>query len=94
MNNVSRRMIGNKAKFNASWTGPFEIIRIVNDKTCEIREVGNEGNVEIQNIRFLKPYKVSPYTNIMNTAMMMMERSDNKREYDKIIQYAQKKRLM
>ena len=93
LNNVKRRLIGNKSKFTETWTGPYEIIEKINDKQYKIRNIDN-NNEELQNIKFLKPYVVSPYTNVMNRAMAMIEREDKDRDYNKIIQYAQKKKQM
>ena len=91
LNNIQRKMIGNKAKLTPSWTGPFEIIEIINDKTYKIRDIETE-NEEIQNLRFSKPYKVTPYINMMNHAMMMMNKQDkHDKEYDKIVKYTQEK---
>ena len=93
LSNIRRRLIGNKAKFTQTWTGPFEIIEIVNNNQYKIRNIDN-NNVEYQNVKFLKPYTVSPYTNLMNRAMTMIERDNNDRDYQKIIDYAQKKKKM
>ena len=82
-------MIGNKSKFTESWTGPFEIIEVINNKQYRIRDIEN-NNEELQNVKFLKPYVVTPYTNMMNKAMMMIERNNNDRDYNKMIQYALK----
>ena len=89
LSNIRRRLIGNKAKFTESWAGPCEIIKIVNDKQCKIRYI-DTGNEELQNIKFLKPYIVTPYRNVMSKAMMMIEKNDTNRDYDKIIKYVQR----
>ena len=84
-------MIGNKSKFTESWTGPFEIIEVINDKQYRIRHIENE-NEELQNVKFLKPYKVTPYTNMMNKAMMMIDKDNNDKDYDKIVKYVKLKK--
>ena len=65
----------------------------MNNNQYKIRNIDN-NNVEYQNVKFLKPYTVSPYTNLMNRAMTMIERDNNDRDYQKIIDYAQKKKKM
>ena len=39
LSNIRRRMIGNKSKFTESWTGPFEIIEVINNKQYRIRDI-------------------------------------------------------
>ena len=84
-------MIGNKSKFFESWTGPFEIIEVINDEQYKIRNI-DSNNEELQNAKFLKPYVTTPYTNMMNRAMMMIDRDNKDRDYDRIIQYVKRTR--
>ena len=67
---MSRRTQGNLSKLNPTWHGPHEIIDIISpDKVFKIREIGNETHIQQVNIKMIKPYKVSPYTLIMNHVM-------------------------
>ena len=64
---ISRRLIGNESKFNASWHGPHEIIDIIEpNKTFKIREINDIRNIQQINIRLMKPYKMSPCINLFN----------------------------
>ena len=64
---VSRRTTGNRSKFTPTWHGPHEIIHIIfPDKVYKIREIGNESHIQEINIKFIKPYKISPYMMILN----------------------------
>ena len=67
---VSRRMTGNKSKFTPSWHGPHEIIHIIMpDKVFKVQEVDNESHIQEINIKFIKPYKASPYMMVLNHVM-------------------------
>ena len=73
MIDVHRQQIGNVKKFRPSWIGPFEIVKIIDDKQFHVSEVGNEKNVQKVNIRFIKPYKSSPYVNIIEICFIMAD---------------------
>eukprot|EP01083_Nonionella_stella_P268826 909076_1 len=88
MIDVTRRYVGNRKKLSASWNGPFEIIRIM-DKQYEVREVGNESNVQLINPRFMKPYKSSPYFNAMTCCLMRM--NDDEKRCKRILKYINQK---
>ena len=88
--NVKRRYVGNRRKFTATWIGPFEIIGIA-DRMITIREIDNDKNVQQINIKFIKPYKQSPYIAIMNTSMQMILDDDTNREYRRIYRYVKDK---
>ena len=63
-------MSGNKSKFTPSWHGPHEIIHIMMpDKVFKVQEVDNESHIQEINIKFIKPYKASPYMMVMNHVM-------------------------
>jgi len=87
MIDIHRQQIGNIKKFQPSWIGPFEIIKIIDDKQYHVSEVGNESNVQRVNIRFMKPYKSSPYVNIIQKCFLMM----NKQSSDVILNYIRNK---
>ena len=89
MINVEREHVGNEKKFLPKWIGPFEIIKI-NDKQYVVREIGNEGNVRKVNLRFIKPYKSSPYINIINRCLFTMKTS-NMKQNEKILEYIRNK---
>ena len=90
LNNISRQLIGNKKKFTSTWIGPYEIIKILGDKTYEIRKVDDETHATNQHERFLKPYKVSPYINTLNYSMMMIHKEKD-RDYNRILNHIEKK---
>ena len=73
LNDVARRVIGNEKKLDAAWIEPFEIIEMINQISRKMREVGNEVNIETQNIRFLKPYILTPCTHVMNQSLRTMK---------------------
>ncbi len=73
---VARRLVGNEKKLKPSWIGPFEIFNIV-DKQYWCREIGNESNIQKVNLRMIKPYKSSPYINVLNRCLLMMDKSDD-----------------
>ena len=89
MVNVQRQQIGNVKKFRPSWIGPFEVIKIIDDKQYHVSEIGNEKNVQKVNIRFIKPFKSSPYVNVIEKCFMMMNKDDN--EPRKILDYIRNK---
>ena len=89
MINVEREHIGNEKKFLPKWIGPFEVID-VNDKQYIVREIGNEGNVRRVNLRLIKPYKSSPYINIINRCLFTMNKS-NAKANENILQYIRNK---
>ena len=74
---VHRERVGNVKKFTPTWIGPFEIIKIM-DKQFVVREIGNDTNVRKVNIRYIKPYKSSPYINLINLCLFMMNKSNLK----------------
>ena len=64
---ISRHTAGNKNKFTPTWHGPHEIIRVISpSKVFEIREIGNIDHIQQINIKFMKPYKASPYVIALN----------------------------
>ena len=89
MVNVQRQQIGNVKKFRPSWIGPFEVIKIIDDKQYHVSEIGNEKNVQKVNIRFIKPFKSSPYVNVIEKCFMMMNKDD--KEPRKILDYIRNK---
>ena len=94
--NIKRRYVGNKSKFTPTWIGPFEIIHI-NDKQYTVREINNDNNIQKINIRFIKPYKISPYITILNKSLSMItndDKIDGLRNYEKIYQYAIKRLIV
>ncbi len=68
--NITRRLIGNRKKFSASWIGPFEIVDI-KDKQYKLRDIDDENHIELTNSKFIKPYKTTPYNFIRNKLAMM-----------------------
>ena len=89
MIDVTRHQVGNIKKFRPSWIGPFEIIKIIDDKQYHVSEVGNEKNVQKVNIRFIKPYKSSRYVNIFEKCFLMMDQDCNTSQ--KILHYIRNK---
>ena len=87
MIDITRHQVGNIKKFRPSWIGPFEIIKIIDNKQYHVSEVGNEKNVQKVNIRFMKPYKSSPYVNIIKKCFLM----DNTQLSDDILNYIKNK---
>ena len=87
MIDVHRHQTGNKKKLNPSWIGPFEIIKIIDNKQYHVSEVGNEDNIQKVNIRFIKPYKSSPYVNVIEKCFLTI----NKESSDNILNYIRNK---
>ena len=94
--NIKRRYVGNKSKFTPTWIGPFEIIHI-NDKQYTVREINNDNNIQKINVRFIKPYRISPYITILNKSLLMIkndDKIDGLRNYNKIYQYIIKRLIV
>ena len=90
--NQSRRLHGNEKKLSPAWDGPFEIIKITdNDKSFHVREVGNEANLQRVNVRFIKPYTISPYITVMSHSINVLN-TDFNRSYDRIVKYIEKRK--
>ena len=91
MINWSNRLTGNKRKLSATWQGPYEIIKIISEnKAYEAREVGNEGNIQKINIKFMKPYIKSPYVTVLDAIFQNQDYFLNGERNGKIVKYISK----
>ena len=83
---VQRRLVGNAKKLRPTWIGPFEITENIDNKQFVCREIGNEENIQKVNLRQLKPYKISPYLNVLSHCYSLMDTRVNR-----IISYVRNK---
>ena len=91
MINWSNRLTGNKKKLSPTWQGPYEIIKVITEnKAYEAREVGNEGNIQKINVKFMKPYIKSPYIAVLDALFQNQEYFLNGERNDKIVKYITK----
>ena len=86
---VQRRLVGNAKKLRPTWIGPFEIIENIDNKQFVCQEIGNEQNIQRVNLRQLKPYKVSPYINVLAHCYSLVDSRRN--QSDRVIQYIRNK---